>query len=436
MSPMEIGIIGLVVLFLLMFAGMHIGFAMALVGFVGYVILDDMGAALSMIGLTPYTSVASYVFSVVPLFLLMGEFASYSGLMRDTYRAMYTWVGHLPGGLSMATVGGCAGFAAISGSSVATAATMTRVCLPEMLDYKYDPRLATGCIAAGGTMGILIPPSLGFIVYGLIAEQSIGALFMAGIFPGLLEVTLYWITIYILCKRNPLMGPPGARASWRQRLAAFKQVWGIVAIFLLVMGGIWGGIFTPTEAAGVGTFGAFLFALGRRQVNRQNLTSSFTSAITTTGMCFAILIGAMIFSYFITLTGLPMKLASFVAALPIPPLGILVCILFVYLILGCIMDGIAMTLITVPIFLPVINALGFDLIWFGVLITVMAEIGLITPPIGMNVFVISGMAKDVPMYAVFRGILPFFIADLWHIGLLVAFPQISLFLPATMMATK
>lgn len=436
MSPVAIGIVGLAVLFLIMAIGTPIGFAMALVGFVGFLFIGGTKAAVSMVGLVPYTTVASYIFSVLPLFLLMGEFASSSGLMRDAYRAMHTWLGHLPGGLSMATIGGCAGFAAVCGSSVATAATTTRVCLPEMLEYKYDPRLATGCLAAGGTLGILIPPSLQFIMYGLIAEESVGKLFMAGIFPGILLALMFMLTIYIIAKRTPLMGPAGARASWRQRLATIKDVWGVVILFMLVMGGIWGGIFTPTEAAAVGAFVAFLLVFGRRQLTRQNLIASLMGTIRTTGMCFGIVIGAMIFGYFMAVARIPMELASFVAGLPVPPLGILVGVLLVYLVLGCLMDSLAMILLTMPIFIPVISALGFDLIWFGVILTLMCEMAIITPPIGINVFVISGMAKDIPMYTIFRGVLPFVVTMAVCVAILIAFPQISLFLPNTMMAMK
>ncbi len=436
MSPLEIGIIGIVALFFFMAIGLPVGFAMALVGFGGLIIIDGFGPAILRMGLVPFTTVASYIFSVLPLFVLMGEFSSISGIVPDAYRAMYTWMGRLPGGLAMATVGGCAGFAAVCGSSSATAATMTRIALPEMIEYKYDSKLAVGSLAAGGTMGILIPPSLPLILYGVIAEQSVGRLFMAGVFPGILEAVFYMFTIYILCKLNPLLGPTGARTSWQQKFAALKKVWGLLTISLLVLVGIWGGIFTPTEAGAVGAFFAFLFVLFKRRLTRQNLLSSFIDTIGTTGMAFGILIGAMIFGYFITVSRLPAELAGIVAVLPIPPLGILITILILYLIMGCFISSLAVLLLLTPIFLSLLSTLGFDLIWFGILMARMAEIGTITPPVGINVFVVKGMAKDISMGTVYRGVIPFIIADVFHVALLIVFPQLSLFLPKTMMASK
>lgn len=436
MNPILLGIIGLAVLFVLMALEVPIAFAMALVGFCGFAVISGLDAAVNMVGLVPYTTAASYIFSVLPLFLLMGEFSSVSGLMRDGYRTINKWLGHLRGGLAMATIGGCAGFAAVCGSSVATAATMTKVALPEMREYKYDLSLATGSLAAGGTLGILIPPSMQFIMYGVIAEQSIGKLFIAGILPGILLSMTFMLTIYIMARFNPILGPAAGKSSWRQRLTTLKDVWGLVLLFVLVLGGIWGGIFTPTEAAAVGACVAFILMALRRKVNRQNLVIAFIGALKTTGMCLGILIGAMIFGYFIAVTTLPMALATFVSQLPIPPLGILICMLLVYLLLGCLMDALAMILLTMPIFIPVILTLGFDPIWFGVVLTLMCELALITPPIGMNVFVIGGIAEDVPMYTIFKGVWPFVIALLVCEAILIAFPQISLWLPNTMMAMR
>ncbi len=436
MSPLAIGILGLAVFFLLMAMGMPVAFAMALAGFGGFVFICGIDKAVGMVGLVPHTTAASYLFSVIPLFLLMGEFCTHSGIIRDAYRSTYKWLGHLPGGLAMATIGGCAGFSAVCGSSVATAATMTRTALPEMLKYKYDPGLATGCLAAGGTLGILIPPSLGFILYGLIAEQSVGRLFLAGIFPGILLSLLFMLTIYIIAKRSRTMGPAGARASWRQRLAVVKDVWGLLILFLLVMGGIWGGIFTPTEAAAIGCLFAFILILSRRQLTRQNMIASFMGTIMTTGMCLATLIGAMIFGYSMSVSTLPTELASLVTTLPIPPMGILVSIIIIWFFLGCIMSTLQVILLTTPIFLPVILALGFNPIWFGVIVTIMSEMGMITPPVGVNVYVVCGMAKDIPMHTIFRGIWPFVGSMAVCIAILTAFPQISLFLPNTMMAVK
>lgn len=432
MNPVVIGVIALALLFLLMFFEMPIAFAMALVGFCGFAVLSNFDAALNMVGLVPYTTSADYIFSVLPLFLLMGEFANISGIMGDAYGTIYKWIGHLPGGLAMATVGGCAGFGAVCGSSVATGATMCRVALPEMRKYNYDPGLATGCLAAGGTLGIMIPPSMQFILYGVVAEQSIGKLFMAGIFPGILLSFLFMFAIYIGCRRNPSLGPASTKVSWRERLVSLKGIWGVILLFAIVMGGIWGGFLTPTEAAAVGVFVSFILVIVRKQLNRKNMATAIIGAFITTGMCLGILIGAMIFGYFVALTTLPMALAKFVSSLAIPPLGILICILIVYLILGCLMDALAMVLLTMPIFIPVILALGFDPIWFGVILCLMCEMALITPPVGMNVFVISGMS-GVPMYTVFRGIMPFLIAMAIGMVILIAFPQISLWLPRTML---
>jgi tripartite ATP-independent transporter DctM subunit len=434
MDHITISVLGFAVLFFLMFIGMPIGFAMIIVGFSGYAYLGGFDAAMNMIGMVPYTTVASYLFSVLPLFTLMGDFASSSGLMRDGYRAVHSWIGHFPGGLAMATIGGCASFACVSGSSVATAMTMTRTALPEMLEYRYDPRLAAGCLAAGGTLGLLIPPSGAFIIYGLIAEASIGRLFMAGVMPGLLLSALFVLTIYILARIDPKIAPPGATTSWKERISVIKNIWGLLLIFTLVMGGIWGGMFTPTEAGAVGAFIAFLFLDGRKQYTWKLFSDSLQRAVGFTGMAFAVIIGAMVFGYFTALAGLPTALSNFIVGLAIPRLGILLCILAVYIVLGCIMESIPMILLTVPIFLPVLTSLGYDPIWFGVLLVIMTEMALITPPIGMNVFIISGMTKDIPMYTIFRGVIPFVLAMIIGVGLLVAFPNIALFLPNTMMA--
>lgn len=436
MSPVLIGIIGLAVLFILMALEVPIAFAMALVGFCGFAFISGLEAAVNMVGLVPYTTAASYIFSVLPLFLLMGEFSSVSGLMRDAYRVINKWLGHLPGGLAMATIGGCAGFAAVCGSSVATAATMTRIVLPEMREFNYDPGLATGSLAAGSTLGILIPPSMQFIMYGVIAEQSIGKLFIAGILPGILLSLMFMFTIYIMARIKPNLGPAGTKPGLRLRLLSLKNVWGLALLFVLVLGGIWGGYFTPTEASAVGAFVAFMLIIIRRKLNRRNLLTAFKGAFKTTGMCLGILIGAMIFGYFIAVTTLPMALAEYVSHLPIPPLAILICMLLVYLFLGCLMDALAMILLTMPIFIPVILALGFDPIWFGVVLTLMCETALITPPIGMNVFIIGGMSDDISMYTIFKGVLPFVLCLTVTEAILIAFPKISLFLPDTMMAMR
>jgi len=432
MSPETIGVICLVGMFVLMFAGMPVAFAMMLSGFVGFAFLTSSGGALVLLAQIPYTEVSSYTISVLPLFMFMGSVAYFAGITEDGYNAMHRFLGHLPGGLAISTIGGCAAFAAVCGSSVATATTMAKVSLPEMTRYKYDPRLALGSIAAGGTLGILIPPSMTFILYGIYAEQSVGQLFMAGFLPGLLLASLFMLTIYIWSKLSPTIGPAGPKATWRDRLVSLKGIWSIVALVLLVMGGIWGGIMTPTEGGGVGAAGALILALPKKRLSIRSLAQSLTEAAETTAMALFILIGASVFGSFITLSRLPTALANFVTALNFPALGVLVVILIIYAILGCIISTIPMILLTLPIFLPILNSLHIDLIWFGVLLTVMTEMAMITPPVGINVFVLAGMAKDVPMYTIFRGIFPFVLAMVLCLVILVAFPEISLFLPRTM----
>lgn len=432
MNPLEIGILGGIALFVFIALGLPIGVAMGAVAVVGLTFITNVEAAFSRLGQTAFTMTANYITVVIPLFVFMGELAYVSGLTREAYSATYKWLGRLPGGLAMATIGGCAGFAAVCGSSEATALTMGSFALPEMRQHKYDPRLAIGSIAAGGTLGILIPPSLAFVVYGLLTEQSIGKLFLAGFFPGILLASLFMITIYVLAKRNPLMGPAGHKTSWREKLASIKDIWGVLILFLVVMGGIYGGILTPTEAAAAGAFSAFLIALLRRRVTIQNLTTAFMNTLTVTGFVFVIIIGAVLFGYFMAASGVSIALADFVSSLPVSPLGILISILLLYVILGSLMDAFAMVLITMPILFPVILSLGFDPIWFGVLVVIMMEMGMITPPIGMNVFVIKGIARDVPMYAIFQGALPFVVAMGICVAIIVAFPQIALFLPNAM----
>ncbi len=436
-NSLNAGIIGIVLLIAILFSGMPIGIVMGLVGFLGMAYVGGTNAAFTSMGSSPYTTASSYGLSVVPLFVLMGSFCFFSGLSRDLYNTAYKWLGHLPGGLAMATVGGCAGFAAVSGSSVATTATMGMVALPEMRRYKYNPMLATGCIAAGGSIGILIPPSIILVIYGILTEQSIGKLFLAGFIPGILEAVFYIITIYILCRMNPLLGPRGEKSNFKQRLASLKDTWGVLVLFLLVIGGIYMGIFTPTEAAGVGASGALLFALGmsvlgKRPFTWANFVDSLLDTGKTTAMVFVILIGANILGYFLAITRLPFALSDFVAGLAVERHIVFSIIILVYLFLGAIMSSMAMIVLTVPILFPVITALGFDPIWFGIIIVRVVEIGQITPPVGINVFIMQGIAKDIPMYDIFQGIVPFLIADIFHVALLIAVPEIVLFLPSLM----
>jgi len=401
MTPLTVGFIGIGILFIFLFLGMPIGIAMGLVGFAGFTFLRGLDSALGVLTTVPYTTFSSYTFSVVPLFILMGAFCFHAGLSKDLYNTVYRWLGHLRGGLALATVGACAGFAAVSGSSVATAATMGTVALPEMKRYGYDPALATGSVAAGGTIGILIPPSVGLIVYGIIAEQSIGKLFLAGFIPGVLEAVFYIITIFIMCRINPLLGPPGPRSSWRERIGSLKNTW-------------------------------FIFALARRKLDWRALKESLFETLRNTAMILIIVLGAMILGYFLAISRVPFIIADTIVGLEMNRYIVLTFILIFLLFLGTVIDAPAMILLITPIFYPVATKLGFDPIWFGIIIVRMCEMALITPPVGLNVFVIKGVAEDVPMYTIFRGITPFLMADVCHIALLIAFPQLSLFLPNMM----
>ena len=433
MSPVDIGILGCIALLVFMALGLPIGVSMGAVGVVGLALVTNLEAGLSMLGDTAFSMTANYYTAVIPLFVFMGELAFVSGLTQEAYSTAYKWFGRLPGGLAMATIGGCAGFAAVCGSANATALTIGSVALPEMRKHKYDLCLATGCLAAGGTLGILIPPSMAFVLYGLITEQSIGKLFLAGILPGILLASLFVITIFIWTKRNPLLGPAGPKTSWRVKITALKDIWGVMILFLLVMGGIYGGVFTPTEAAAAGALSAFLIALGRRRLTKQNILTSLMNTLRTTGMVFLIVIGSVLFGYFIASSGLTTALTKFVVSLPLPRTGILIFILAFYLILGTAMDEYAMVVVTMPILFPVIVGLGFDPIWFGVLVVIMMEMAMVSPPVGITVFVICGIARDVPMSTVFRGAMVFAAAMALCIAILIAFPQIALFLPNAVM---
>ena len=432
MSPLIIGLIGFILLVVLIFIRMPIAVAMGAIGVVGMGLIVGPHAGLNLLKTAPYASIARYGFSVVPLFILMGNFCFHAGVSRDLYYTVNKWLGQLRGGLAMATVAACAGFAAVSGSSLATAATMGTVALPEMKKYRYDPALATGAISAGGTLGILIPPSVVLVIYGILTEQSIGKLFLAGFIPGILEALFYIITIYIICKHNPLLGPSGARTSLREKVVSLKGTWMILVLFLVVIGGIYMGIFSPSEAAGIGASGALGLALLRRRLSRQGFTASLLETVKATAMIFTILIGAMLLGYFMAVTRLPFELASIVGGLEVDRYIVLGAILAVYIFLGCMMIPMAMVILTIPIVFPLVIDQGFDPIWFGIITVRIFEIAQITPPVGMNVFVISGVAKDVPMGTIYRGIIPFLIADICHLSLLVAFPQLALFLPSLM----
>ena len=432
MSPLTVGIIGIFFLFLLLALRMQIGFSMALVGFLGFAVLSSVGSSFAIMGMEPFKIGAAYSLTVIPLFILMGQFANHSKMGFEIYQTVYRWIGFLPGGLSMATIGACGGFAAISGSSLAAAATMGMVALPEMKRFKYDNALATGCVAAGGTLGILIPPSTVMIIYGILTEQPIATLFIAGILPGLLLTGLFILTIYVVTRIKPSLGPPGPRFSMKERIYSLKDTWSIFSLFVLVIGGLYTGWFTPTEAAGVGAFGAFAITIIKKRLTWDNLKLSLAQTVRTTAMVFLILIGAHVFGYFLTISQIPDQLSILATEWGLSKYAILAMIIFAYIIMGCFMEGLALMVLTIPIVYPLVLELGFDPIWFGVIITLVMEMSLITPPVGINVFIISGISKDVPMYVIFRGIIPFWCAMLVCVILLILFPQIALWLPLTM----
>ena len=432
MNPVLIGVLGIFFLFLLLALRMQIGFAMALVGFLGFWVLNSFDSGFSVLGMEAFKTGSSYTLSVIPLFILMGQFANASRMGADIYLTIYRWIGFLPGGLAMATIAACSCFAAISGSSLATAATMGMVALPEMKRFRYSDTLATGCIAAGGTLGILIPPSTVLIIYGILTEQSIATLFIAGILPGILLSLLFMLTIFIMTKWKPFLGPPGPRFSVSEKTRSLKDTWGIMLLFLLVVGGLYTGWFTPTEAAGVGAFGAFLITVVKGRLTSKNLGQALMDSARTTGMIFGILIGANILQYFLTISQMPDRLTDFVVNMGVSHYTVMFVLVLVFIILGCFMEGLSIMLLTIPIIYPIVLKLGFDPIWFGIIITVLMEMSLITPPVGVNVFVLSGVAKEVPMYTIFRGVIPFWVAMLACVVLLFLLPQIALFLPNTM----
>jgi tripartite ATP-independent transporter DctM subunit len=431
MSAVLFGVIGLLVLLILLSIRLPVGYSMAFVGLAGFMLMVSPVGGLTMAARACWDQFASYNFSVIPLFILMGQFAFASGISQRLYDSAHKWLGHMRGGLAMATVGACAGFAAVCGSSTATAATMGMVALPEMRRHNYDPALATGSIAAGGSMGILIPPSVILIVYGIMTEQSIGKLFAAGFIPGIMEAVVYIITISIICKINPKLGPRGPKLPFKSKVAG---LWGgtaeTMAIFILVLGGLFGGWFTPTEAGGEAAALVLGLSLAMRRLNWSGFVESVSSTTRTAAMILIIVLGAVIFNKFIAITRLPFALAEWVVGLDMPPMAVMGLIILVYLIGGCFMDALGLILLTVPIFFPVAVKLGFDPIWFGIIITRVTEIGVITPPVGMNVYVIKGVARDVPLSTIFRGIMPFLIADVFSILLLLFVPQITLWLPS------
>jgi len=427
-----VAVVGFAILFALMLLRVPVGMAMGLVGVTGFAYLTNGTTALKMVGQTSMRTVTDFNFAVVPMFLLMGAFATTSGMSRELFRAGNAFLGHLRGGLGIATIAACGGFAAICGSSVATAATFSKVAYPEMRRFDYPQSFATGVIAAGGTLGIMIPPSTVFAIYGLLTEQDVGKLFIAGVLPGLLAVAMYMITVTLIGYARPGFLPAGKRASWSERWSALKDVWATLLLFVFVIGSIYGGLATATEAAGMGAAGAFIIALARRRLSRADIRRSLLEATRTTAAVFTVLIGAILFSYFLTVTQVPQKVTAFLTGLGLGPYGVLVLLMLLYLVLGCLMDALSMIILTIPIIFPLIVSLGFDPIWFGVIIVMTVELGLIHPPVGMNIFVIKSVIEDVKISTIFYGVLPFIVTDILRLIILIAFPIIALYLPGQM----
>jgi tripartite ATP-independent transporter DctM subunit len=428
------GLIGLGLMMLIAFVRVPIALAMGVVGLVGYAYMRDWNwaVAFAMTQTKVYETGRNYTLSVVPLFILMGNLVTRAGMSQGLFRAAYAFVGHLRGGLAMATVWASAGFGGICGSSIATAATMAKVAYPSMRRFGYSDRLAAGAVAAGGTLGIMIPPSTIMVLYGVFTETNIGKLFAAGILPGILGAVLLCLAVVYTTWRDPAAGPPGERSTWTQRGRALRDVWAVAVLFLFVMGGIYGGLFTATEGAGMGAFGAMAFALARRALSWRTLYEALLESARTTAMLFMILIGALMFSEFVNITTMPGDLKAFVTRFDLHPTVVVAAICAIYVVLGAAMEELSMVLLTLPVFFPVIVHLGFDPVWFGILIVCVVEIGLISPPVGMNLFVLKSLLPDVPTGTVFRGVMPFMWADVVRLAILAAFPIISLWLPRMM----
>ncbi len=432
MSAELVGVIGIgILVVLLLFFRMWIGLAMALVGFLGLLYLQGYKQAFGVISTVPYETVAYYPMSALPLFVLMGVIVGNTSIGEELYYTVYKWVGSLRGGLASATVLACAVFSSITGSSATGTVLMTKVALPQMRKYQYDDALATGCIASAGTMGILVPPSMGFIMYGLLTEQSIGKLFMAGLLPGILLTVLFICAITIIATFRPEAGPAGPMVTFREKVVALKKIWHVTLLFLLVLGGIYGGIFTPTEAGAIGAFGAFVIVAITRQLTGKIFLDILKESVTTSAMIFLLIVGAFIFMRFLGVSKLPFALVEIIQQLQMSKYVIFAGIILLYILLGMFLEIYSAVTFTIPIVYPVIVALGFDPIWFGVVVVLVIEIGLITPPVGMNAFILSG-TTGIPLATVFRGVVPFLIAMVVCIILLAVFPQIALFLPGTM----
>ena len=432
MTPTAIGVLGLIALFVLIFSRMPVGLVMALIGFIGFGTVVSWEAALNLLAKDIFDVFGSYNLTVIPLFILMGQISFHAGISTRLFDVAYKFIGHWPGGLAIATIGACTGFSAICGSTNATAATMAAVTLPEMRKYHYHDALAAGVVAAGGSMGILVPPSVIFIIYGIMTEQSIGELFMAGIIPGLLLAVFFVIAIVVWVSLSPPIAPRGPRTSLQERIASLSGLIETLLLFVLVMGGLFLGFFTPTDAGAVGAFGSILIAVLRRNITIRGFMQSLFETTRISCMILVIVAGATVFGHFLAVTRIPFDIAAWVAGFNLPPWAIMSMIITAYLVGGCVIDALALIMLTVPIFYPVVIAMGYNPIWFGVIIVLVTQIGVITPPVGVNVYVVSGVARDIPLQVIFKGVLPLLIALVAGTLLMLPFPQIALFLPGLM----
>ena len=436
MNPTLVGIIGIAIMVMVFFTRMPVAYVMTLVGYLGFSIMVSPKAGLALLSRNVYEVFSSYGLTTIPLFILMGQLAFNSGISQRLYSTAYAFLGSTRGGLAMATVSACTAFGAVCGSSPATAATMATVGLPEMKRYNYSDELASGSVASGGGLGMIMPPSVVLIVYGVLTEESIGKLFVAGIMPAILVTILFIISIFIRCHYAPEQGPPGERFDWKYKLRSLNGLIDTLAVFALVMGGLFFGFFTPTEAAAVGAFGVLLVSLLRRQLTWQGFVKSLYETLRTSCMVLMLIAGATVFGKFLAVTRIPFNIASWIGGFDLPPVAILSMVVLVYFVGGCFMDALAFVMLTIPIFFPVVTSLGYDPIWFGIIIVMVTEMGVITPPVGINVYVVFGVAQSVvggvPLESIFKGIIPFLIAVIAGLILLMAFPQIILFLPNLM----
>ena len=432
MSPTTVGIIGLILLFVLIFTKMPVGFLMAILGVLGFATIVTTDAALNLVAKDLYDVFGSYNLTVIPLFILMGQIAFHSGISSRLFKVAYTFIGHLPGGVAVAALGACTGFSAICGSTNATAATMAAVTLPEMKRYRYHDSLATGVVAAGGSLGILIPPSVVFIIYGIMTEQSIGKLFMAGIVPGILLTALFILTVVIWSTLRPELAPRGPKTTLKEKIASLSGLIETLILFAMVMGGLFFGLFTPTEAGAIGAMGTLIIAAVRRNISLAGFFQALFETTRISCMVLVIVAGATIFGHFLAITRIPFDVASWVTGFHLPHAVVMAMIIGVYLIGGCFIDALAFIMLTVPIFYPVVVSMGYDPMWFGVVIVLVTQIGVITPPVGVNVYVVSGVARNVPLQVIFKGVVPLLIALIIGVMIMIPFPQIALFLPGLM----